>query len=128
MKRSIPISAAIALALGAAQFAYADTQLARGDASSSQSQSSLPSFDQVNTSGSGRITPSEAAAAGLSIEWSKADQDGSGSLTREEYNEAVKNGEVKMGHGGSTGGTMGNAPGGNSGGVGGGSTGGGMTR
>jgi len=127
MKMSIPISAAIALALGTAQFAYADTQLARGDTSTSQSQSSLPSFDQVNTSGSGRITPSEAAAAGLSIDWSKADQDGSGSLSRDEYSEAVKNGEVKAEHGGTTGGTTGNAPGGSSGGMGG-STGSGMAR
>lgn len=85
MKPIIPITAAIALTFGAAQAIHA-----ADDAHSMQhGAGQSPAFDQVDADGDGQISREEAAAAGLDLDWTEADQDGTGFLTRDEYDSAV---------------------------------------
>lgn len=100
MKPIISISAAIALAFGAAQFASA--QDAGTPPSMESSPTDQPSFDQIDSDGDGQVSREEAAAAGLSVDWGSADSDGDGQLNQDEYDQAT-------GTGG--GGGMGGSPG-----------------
>lgn len=100
MNKLIPLSAAIALALGTATV-FAETQIARGETSSSQS------FDQVDTNKDGQISRAEASTAGLALDWTGADSNGDGALDRNEYDSAVKGMSGSPGRApGSTGGGM----------------------
>jgi hypothetical protein len=47
-----------------------------------------PSFEQIDVNGDGVISRDEAAAAGLSLDWTSADANGDGSLSREEFENA----------------------------------------
>jgi hypothetical protein len=108
MKKLVPLSAAIVLALGGTQIYAGQLQLARGDSASKQS------FDQVDTNKDGQISRTEATAAGLNVDWSRSDSDGDGALSRTEYDSAMK--------------SEGSSGGSSSGGTSGGSTGGGMSQ
>lgn len=88
MKPIISLTAAIALTFGAAQALYAQS-----DDALSPPGGQDPSFDQVDADGDGQISREEAAAAGLSLDWSQADSDGTGFLTQEEYDSAVGAGQ-----------------------------------
>lgn len=77
MKTIIPFAAALALTFGASQALLAeDLQL---------SANTHKTFEEVDTNGDGEITKEEADAAGISIDWTEADQDGNGLLSSEEY-------------------------------------------
>lgn len=75
-------AAALALAMGTAQFASASGLQHVAD--------DHKSFEEVDANGDGQITPEEAEAAGVNIDWDKADPAGNGSLTRDEYENAMQ--------------------------------------
>lgn len=54
-----------------------------------------PPFDQVDSNRDGQVTPDEAAAAGLDVDWSLADKAAKGGIDRAEYETGVAEGSVK---------------------------------
>ncbi len=84
MKPIIPFIAAAALSLATASAVHA--QFAPEPV---HPQAQPPHFDQVDADNNGQISRDEAAAAGLDFNWEEIDNDGTGYLTREEYDSAV---------------------------------------
>lgn len=85
MKPIVALAAACALGIGGIQLAFAQA----ADVPSTPLDSQHPAFDQVDSDGDRQISREEAEAAGLEIDWSEADSDGSGALTQEEYDSVI---------------------------------------
>lgn len=88
MNRILSLSEAVFLALFASAAFAADVD----------TPSAVPEpqflFDQVDINSDGAISREEAASAGLNIDWGIADADNSGSLSRDEYEQAVRGGDL----------------------------------